>query len=617
MSRTAPSKKELALKKQLNSTKKEKKIFAKALSEANHRFSQRVKELSILRRVDDSISSSLDKKTVCTNIVGILISELTAENCSVMLLAQDGKTLLLKAARGQKDKKTRYYDDREAKKLKTISVGKGIAGRVAKTGKSILIKDIKESKRFINLEGGLKEITSLLCMPITGENGTIGVLNLSHPYIGKFSKENERFLKLILSQAALALENIRLFEETKKFNTKLESLVAERTAELRDSEQKYKGFMKYGSDAVIIASAKDGLIIECNDKLHELTGIKPAIWEGRHLKELFSKSRPKKILARVKDKKIDKKIYSENSFIKKRNRKTSTPVNVTCSSINLVRGSVLYLTIRDITEQVLLEKKRSNYSKKLEHDISERTKELKQTQSELIQAAKMSSLGELASGVAHEINNPIAIIKGYAEHLQYSIKDGEPIKKETLRKTLRLITESAERCSNITDGILNFSRPRQNRISTCRIKEVSLICLQMVRPHMGNLNHKISVTGNGQDSVIETDQSHLEQVIINLLNNSIDACKEGGKIVLNIEKKKDLLKLNIIDNGEGIPTEYINKIYDPFFTTKEPGKGTGLGLAISYRIVQLLGGQISVSSKPGRTVFTVSLPIKNRKKEDI
>ncbi len=601
--------KNLQLRKMLEAERKEKKVFSDALAEMKKGFGVKVKELSILSRIGDSISSSLDEETVCKSIINILISEMTAENCSVMLASDDGKTLRLKAVQGQTQPRPRYFSDDKVSTV--IKVGDGIAGKAAKTGKTVLVKDTSKIRGFKKLSGGIETISSLLCIPIKGKDGLTGVINMSHPNVGEFTREDERLFNLIANQAASAFDNIKLFAKVKKMAQDLERLVMERTKELSDSEQKYKNLMKYGSDAIFIVSLETGKISNCNEKGGKLVGLLPKKLIGRHVKELFPKNRinSAKELLEMPEKR--KKYLHGDAYVKSAKRKKEVPVSLSASVIKLHDGPVLYLTVRDITQRVILDQKLKNYSNKLEQDVQKRTRELKQAQDQFIQAAKLSALGELASGMAHEINNPVAIIRGYAEDLRDHLKNNKMPKRQVFNRSLDMIISSADRCYLMTDEILDFAKPKLNNFGSHTLKEIIDSSLDMVHAGLRNKRLKINLKGRPSKASIKTDKNHLKQVVINILNNAIDASAKGGKIEISVNRNKGRLLIRVTDNGDGIPREDLPRIFDPFFTTKKPGKGTGLGLSISYRIMEKLGGSISVNSKPGKTAFSIILPEKD------
>ncbi len=594
------------LRRRLQTARRERQLFARALAEANGRFSEKVKELSILRRIGDSISSRLDERTVCESLVNIIISEMTAENCSLMLKTGDGRELMLRAAQGQADPAPRFFHagDRSAPR---IAVGDGVAGWVAKTGKPMLVKNTADEAHFKKLRKGIKNITSLLCMPILREKEIIGVLNLSHPDIGQFSQENERLLRLIVSQAALAFSNIRLFERQRRFNEELERAVTDRTGELRLSETKYRALMQQGSDGIVIADDR-GVIIECNDTAAAMTGRKPGAWEGKALAALLPEVADDAVRL-LRSKTPSQKGLRRDTLLRAGRKEQGIPVSIGATVIRLARGKVLYVTMRDITEQVLLDQKLKNYSRELEEEVQRRTCELQATQNELIQTAKLAALGELASGVAHEINNPIAIIAGYAEDMKDRILKGESPGKTTLIGTLDMIVASAQRAHLITQEILDFSSPRATRIAAHNLGELLKTSVSMLRSRLKSGEHSVRLGGDALGLTLHTDKNHIVQVMINLLTNAVDASERKGPIGIRARRIDHRIEVTVTDRGHGIAKEHLGKIFDPFFTTKEPGKGTGLGLSISYRIVQKLRGRLTVTSRPGKTAFTVHLPL--------
>lgn len=238
-------------------------------------------------------------------------------------------------------------------------------------------------------------------------------------------------------------------------------------------------------------------------------------------------------------------------------------------------------------------------------------KELKETQEQLHSAEKLASIGQLAAGVAHEINNPLGSIMLYANILKRKIDkcDNDPQSKEDLN----LIIEEANRCKNIVANLLNFARQGKLRITTVNINELlnNVIKLLMVNPEF----HEIEFSINSQvDSIeIEADADQLKQVFINILTNGCEALENSitKKIQIDIKTKENSLIVEVSDTGCGIPQDNLNKLFTPFFTTKKMGKGTGLGLAITYGIVKMHKGEIKVNSTLNKgSIFTITLPLK-------
>jgi two-component system NtrC family sensor kinase len=240
----------------------------------------------------------------------------------------------------------------------------------------------------------------------------------------------------------------------------------------------------------------------------------------------------------------------------------------------------------------------------------------KQMEAQLLQAGKMAAIGELAAGVAHEINNPTAIISGTAEQLQFLIDEcadrPEEIKKRLL-KHISTITEQAARCKRITQGLLNFAR--RTEIHTTEVNVTKLIQETVALLENRALTEKKNIKTRIFPDLptLQADPHQLEQVFLNLVNNALDAIDENGTVTMEVRAEKSSVFIDVADNGSGITEEDLKRVFDPFFTNKPVGKGTGLGLSICFGIVQRMSGEITVASKPGvGATFTVRLPLMQR-----
>jgi len=235
---------------------------------------------------------------------------------------------------------------------------------------------------------------------------------------------------------------------------------------------------------------------------------------------------------------------------------------------------------------------------------------------QLIQTEKMSSIGVLATGIAHEINNPLTSVAGYAEALLRRFRD-EPALAEDIRlgdfpKYLEVIVREAYHCKGIIGSLLNFGRKSDGLLGTVNINRLLMEILELLR-HQPNYGDMEVVANLKEDlPAILGDPSGLRQVFMNLLVNACHAIKDGGRVELSstYSGKDHALYIQVSDTGCGIAPDVIDRIWDPFFTTKEVGKGVGLGLALSYNIVKRHGGEISVKSTLGEgSQFTVRLPV--------
>ena len=246
--------------------------------------------------------------------------------------------------------------------------------------------------------------------------------------------------------------------------------------------------------------------------------------------------------------------------------------------------------------------------------LVEYQEETDQARAQLEHAAKLASVGELAGGIAHEINNPLAIITEEAGLLKDLIDPQfeQQITLDGIGPHLDRIQNAAFRCRDITRKLLNFVRRTEVNL---REHDIHALIDDVVD---GMLGHELAVSNieivkeyTDEVSTIVTDQHQLEQVLINLLNNAVDAMQDRrGRVTVTTAREDDELHLSVIDTGKGMTQAELNRIFVPFFTTKDVGKGTGLGLSVSYGIIKSMGGRILVQSVPAQgSSFTIVLPI--------
>lgn len=232
---------------------------------------------------------------------------------------------------------------------------------------------------------------------------------------------------------------------------------------------------------------------------------------------------------------------------------------------------------------------------------------------QLIRAHRLAALGELSAGLAHEINNPLAVIRQEAELLQDLLPEevlGGLADGDEIRESIDEIIQQIDRCKSITHNLLNYARKNDPVIQAM---DVNGIVEDMVRLIEKDAQHRnITIVRNfaGNLPDLSTDAPQLRQVILNLLQNAVQAFTAPGEVhVETAQTTSGSLLIYIRDTGSGISPENLERIFDPFFTTKPPGQGTGLGLSICQKIISRLGGGISVQSKLGHgSTFTIHLP---------
>ncbi len=237
----------------------------------------------------------------------------------------------------------------------------------------------------------------------------------------------------------------------------------------------------------------------------------------------------------------------------------------------------------------------------------------KRIEQQLVRSDKLASLGTLVAGIAHEINNPLGIIAGYAEALLDRARDPSLARSAEFRdfpEYLRTIHSEIFRCKTILKSLLEFARPSAGTFREIDINEVIKEVLLLLQHHSARLKHTLSLDLDRDLPKLRADAGSLRQLLMNLLLNAIAFTPEGGKIGITTGPDSNgRIRLAVSDTGVGIPADHLGKIFDPFFTTKSVGEGAGLGLTICHRIVEEHGGTIDVESAPGRgTTFLIRLP---------
>jgi two-component system NtrC family sensor kinase len=250
--------------------------------------------------------------------------------------------------------------------------------------------------------------------------------------------------------------------------------------------------------------------------------------------------------------------------------------------------------------------------------LEKANRELGQTQDELIRSEKLASVGRLAAGVAHEIGNPIGITLGYLDLLKSGDEEWEE-KKDFLDRIESEIT----RVNRIIKDLLEFSRPSSGELVKTHVHDALQNTVTMLgpQPMMEAVQTRIELAA--LHDVVMANPNQLQQVFLNIIMNAADALaavekeEDGKRLTIRSENTDGSIRLNFTDNGPGIVQNDLTHIFDPFYTTKEPGKGTGLGLSVCYRIIESLGGTIRAESEVGRgTTIIVSLPLSQDENEE-
>ncbi len=247
-------------------------------------------------------------------------------------------------------------------------------------------------------------------------------------------------------------------------------------------------------------------------------------------------------------------------------------------------------------------------------ELSVSYEQLVSTKNALIQAEKLAGMGQLAAGIAHEVNNPLGVVLLYSNLLYEECPDNSPMKAD-----LKMIVDQGDRAKKIVSGLLNFSRKNKVNLQSTNIADmIDRSLTGIIKP----ANVKIKINHNSEKNIADIDPDQMIQVVLNLITNAIEAMPNGGKIIITTDCSEGMARIIIRDSGTGIDEKKIKKVFEPFFTTKQIGKGTGLGLAVTYGIIKMHKGTINVFSNSEKdkgetyTEFIVSVPKDGDKKNN-
>jgi two-component system, NtrC family, sensor kinase len=275
----------------------------------------------------------------------------------------------------------------------------------------------------------------------------------------------------------------------------------------------------------------------------------------------------------------------------------------------------LAASFNELSKQLFAAKEQVfQWTKTLEDRVEQKTMELRSAHDHVLHVEKMASVGKMAAVVAHEVNNPLSGILTYAKLLRKWLETGQAggEKRDEALQCLELIANESRRCGELIKNLLSLSRTAPMNLQTSDLHDVIERCLLLVRHQLDLVGIEWQLDMADDMPLVQCDPAQIEQVLLALIMNAIDAMPRGGTLWLStrFDQDADEFAITVRDDGSGIPQEILPQIFEPFMTTKESGRGVGLGLAISRGIVERHGGRIQVESELGRgTSFTISLPI--------
>lgn len=369
--------------------------------------------------------------------------------------------------------------------------------------------------------------------------------------------------------------------------------------ELRDSQARLSGIIASAMDAIITVDEHQRIVL-FNKAAEHVFAYTASEVMGRPLDmlipERFRTVHNKHIQQFGETGVTNRSMGKMNIIMGLRKGNHEFPIEASISQIDVADGKLYSVILRDVTER-----------KQAEDAIQARNNEIKSMTQQLWQAARLATMGELAASIAHELNNPLAILS-----MRIELLAGKLTENMSEQGDLETMQHEIERMSNLVSNLLQFSRSTQRQVSSIDIREEIDRTLELVSNHL--LHRRVSVVRDFSPNVplIQADRQQMRQLFLNLFTNASDAMPDGGILTVRVEPENghSAVSIQVIDTGGGIDPANIQKVMEPFFTTKPEGKGTGLGLAICRRIVEEHQGSIQVISagKNQGTAIHIILP---------
>lgn len=418
-------------------------------------------------------------------------------------------------------------------------------------------KEYSETPAFEKL--GLRQV---LVFPLYGKGRILGVLSLGSAQQQDYDGEDLAFLQQLSDQLAVCIENVRLYNEV--LNSK------------KEWEQTFLAV----ADPIMQVDL-NGNILRCNGSAYSFFHLNGKNVSHITLDDLLYRQQAEPDSPFQETRKTKETAYREITMHDKTICEVHTyPI---MNEKEEMYGVIAY--IKDVTEK-------------------------RHFEARMMQSGKLAALGEMAAGVAHELNNPLTAILGNTQLLLRKVNENE-----SSHVLLTDIFKCSKRCQDIIRNLLTFSRQDEYLFQTCSINEAVEQVLSLVGYQIRQSHIELEIDLDSNVPFIDGSIQQLEQIIINLLLNAKDALDEvdkiGKEISIRTESGAEEVTLSVIDNGTGIDAEKLKEIFHPFYTTKEAVKGTGLGLSVSLGIAEAHGGTIDVKSEPGKgSAFILRLPVK-------
>ena len=368
---------------------------------------------------------------------------------------------------------------------------------------------------------------------------------------------------------------------------------------IRESELRYKLVTEATFDA--IALHDHGVLLEVNSGLERMFGYEPGELLGRSILDLIADESLNSVQLNMRD-----GMTGPYEAVGRRKDGTTFPGELVVRPYRYRGKEVRLVAGRDITERKQLELQLARHAEELERQVEERTSEIAKLEAQRAQTEKLAAVGQMAAAVAHEINNPIAGIRNAFTLVKQAVDPAHPH-----YEFVGMIDREITRVASIVQNMYQLYRKEPSKVEPVDLPLLLRDLESLFAKRMSQLGVTLVVTHEAPRTKLLVPQSDLLQVLINLIQNALDSSRQGGTITLTVYQDEERVRINVSDEGTGIPPDVLPHIFDPFFTTKtEKGqKGMGLGLSVSQSLIMAMGGRIDVQTEQGAgSTFSIILP---------
>jgi len=512
---------------------------------------KKIKQLLTLQTISKKTSSTFNLEKLLNMISASALKITKASSCTLFLIDEESKELKIASRNGEGRLDTEHF---------RLKVGEGIVGWVAQSGIPLLVDDVHREARYLEIVAG---VVSQLAVPLISEKRVLGVLNIDSRSRAAFCEDDLKLLLIFAGHTASLIKNVRLYGQVM-------------------TERNFREDILESSPNSVVSINLKKEISSINRRTEEIFHLQRSQVLGRKAAEIFEAD-----INRIIDLALDQHTVADYQEVRKPARDGSTiTLGITSSLLknhqrNLIGAMVI---IRDLTEE-------------------------KKTEALIRRMDRLSSLGQLSAGIAHEIRNPLTSINFNVQLLAKKL-----VMTEAARNLIDDTQEGIDRIRILVKGMLDFAKPSRPCLKNDSIVRVLKDSIALLDSQLKK--NKVVVVLDMDDSLPEVvlDAHQIQQVFVNLLLNGMEAMAEGGCISVTgrIEKgagtDRDRLLLLFTDHGQGISREDLPQIFNPFFTTK--ADGTGLGLPIVHKILEQHNALVDVRSEEGQgTTFLLRFPM--------